>query len=269
MIIDFHTHNFPDSLAPKAMAALLSTDLSKTGIVAHTDGTAGEAKELLRAAGIDRAVVCNIATNTRQESKVNDYAISLKGSDFFCPLGSIHPYSEYKDLELCRLAEAGIKGIKLHPDYAGVLLSDSGYDEIFSLLSAFGFFVVVHAGYDPISPEKVHATPEMFRRIAEKYPSLRLVAAHMGGFNRAEEVYSTLVGTNVYIDTSLSSLRRGERETLYKILGEHREDRILFGTDTPWANPKAELDFVLNAPIDEQRRTKILSENAKELLGLE
>ena len=269
MIIDFHTHNFPDTLAPKAMEALKLNCADNPDIVAHTDGTAQDAKRVLTLAGIDRAVVCNIATNPRQEQKVNSYAISLLESDFFIPLGSIHPDSENKRAELSRLRDAGIKGIKLHPDYVGIELCDERYDEIFSLLCEFDMFCVVHAGYDPISPEKVHATPEMFRAVVDKYPALRLVAAHMGGFAKAEGVIRHLVGTNIYLDTSLSSLRRGERELLYKILSEHRPDRLLFGTDTPWTEASEELEFVKNAPLSEERLQRIVYKNALELLGLE
>ncbi len=266
MIIDFHTHNFPDSLAPKAMASLVVNCAANPDIIPHTDGTAAGAERLLSASGIDKAVVCNIATNPRQENKVNSYAISLLESDFFIPLGSLHPDSENKREELSRLREAGIKGIKLHPDYVGIELCDERYDEIFTLLCEFSMFCVVHAGYDPISPEKIHATPEMFRAVIDKYPDLKLVAAHMGGFAKAEGVIKHLVGTNIYLDTSLSSLRAGEKELLYRILSEHKEDRLLFGTDTPWTEPQREIEFIKNAPISDEKKEKIFYKNALSLL---
>ncbi len=266
MIIDFHTHSFPDALAPRAMESLKKNSEANPLIKPHTDGTAKDAERILRAAGIDRAAVCNIATNPRQESKVNDYAISLLSNPFFYPLGSVHPDSENTESELDRLFEKGIKGIKLHPDYVGIELSDERFDRIFSSISRRGMFVVVHAGYDPVSPEKQHATPDMFRAVIDKYPTLRLIAAHTGGYGRAEDVYKYLVGTNIYLDTSLSSLREGEREILYKILRDHDEDRLLFGTDTPWTEPREEVDFIMNAPIDEKRREKIFSGNAMRLL---
>ena len=268
MIIDFHTHSFPDSLAPKAMSRLKSVFTSVSSITPQTDGTAADAKRLLSEAGISRAVVCNIATNAKQQAKVNDYAISLLNDLFFCPFGSIHPDSDNKEEELLRLCKAGIKGIKLHPDYVGIELSDPRYDEIFKLLCEHKMICVVHAGYDPISPDKIHATPEMFRAVIDKYPSLKLVAAHMGGFAKAERVYRCLVGTNVYIDTSLSSLRESERNTLYKILSDHDENKILFGTDTPWANPSEEISFIENAPISEEKKEKILYKNAISLLRM-
>ncbi len=266
MIIDFHTHSFPDALAPRAMAALEKNCQANPLIKPHTDGTASGAEKILSEAGISSAVVCNIATNPRQESKVNDYAISLLRSDFFYPLGSVHPDSENIESELDRLADAGIRGIKLHPDYVGIELSDCRFDRIFTSLLCRDMFVVVHAGYDPISPEKQHATPDMFRAVIDKYPKLKLIAAHTGGYGRGEDVYKYLVGTGIYLDTSLSSLRQNERQTLYKILSEHDENRLLFGTDTPWTEPREEVEFIMSAPISEERKEKIFFKNALRLL---
>ena len=78
--------------------------------------------------------------------------------DFFSPLGSVHPDSENIESELDRLCAAGIKGVKLHPDYVRIPLSDSRFDKVFSILEERGFFAVIHAGYDPVSPDKQHAT---------------------------------------------------------------------------------------------------------------
>lgn len=270
MIIDFHSHCFPDSLAPRAMESLLrTTSCDEISVAPHTNGTAKDAERLLKSAGISGAVICNIATNTRQEHNVNSFAISMKEcSDFFSPLGSLHPDSAEKESELCRLSNAQIRGVKLHPDYVGIPIIDRRFDAIFSLLEEHGFFAVVHAGLDPISPNFVHATPKMLKEVVKNHPNLKLVAAHMGGLRRSSEVIRELVGTNIYIDTSLSSLREDETENLYKILNEHNPDRILFGTDTPWSDPVSERKFIENAPISDKLRKKIFSENAKSLLGL-
>lgn len=266
MIIDFHTHSFPDSLAPKAMASLAITFSSIAAIKPQTDGTAGGAKKILSDAGISKAVVCNIATNARQETKVNDYAISLLADGFFYPFGSVHPDSEKIESELDRLKSAGIKGIKLHPDYVKIPLCDQRYGKIFSALRERDMICVVHAGFDPISPNKLHATPEMFRAVINEFPNFKLVAAHMGGFGESVGVIRHLVGTDLYIDTSLCSLRDNEEENLHKILLNHDENKILFGTDTPWSVAKAEIEFIKNAPISEEHKEKIFYKNALALL---
>ena len=268
MRICFHCHCFPDALAPRAMA-VLSQNCAPANIHPHTDGTAASAKALLQSAGIDGAVICNIATNPRQETKVNDFAISLRReSDYFYALGSLHPDSEQMESELDRLTAAGVRGIKLHPDYVGVLLSDPRYDRIFSLLEERALFCVVHTGVDPISPELVHATPEMIAAVVKKHPRLTFIAAHMGSLMMADEVLQHLVGTGVYIDTALSGHRKAELPQLHRILREHDSDRILFGTDTPWGEPLEEIAFVENAPVSDAVKEKIFAGNAKRLLGL-
>lgn len=268
MRIDFHTHCFPDALAPRAMAALKQNSAAMDNVCAHTDGTAQGAKTLLQSVGIDRAVVCNIATNAHQEPKVNEFAITLAQADgFFIPLGSIHPDSEHQEEELDRLMAAGIKGIKLHPDYVRILLSDRRFDRIFSMLEERGLFCVLHTGLDPVSPDLIHATPEMLKETVANHPKLRLIAAHMGGYKQAEKVLRLLVGTNIYLDTSLCSLRTDERDLLIRILKEHDGDRILFATDTPWSDPREEIAFLEQAGLDEKRLDKIFYQNARRMLG--
>lgn len=268
MRIDFHTHAFPDALAPRAMAVLEKNCAADGGIRPHTNGTAGDAKKKLTAAGIDRAVICNIATNAHQEKRVNDFAISLLSDPFFFPLGSVHPDSTEMESELDRLVRAGIKGIKLHPDYVRIPFSDVRFDRILAAAHARGLFVVVHAGLDPVSPDCIHCTPKMLLAAVERHKGLALIAAHMGGFRLAREVLDTLVGRDIYLDTSLCALRADEAPLLTRILREHRADRLLFATDTPWSAAEAEIRFIENGGLDGDRLHAVFEGNAKRLLGL-
>lgn len=268
MRIDFHTHAFPDALAPRAMEALLKNCAADASITPHTNGTAGDAQAHLLAAGIDRALVCNIATNARQEKNVNSFAISLSESDFFFPLGSVHPESEQIEAELDRLVAAGIRGIKLHPDYVHIPFDDARFAPILDGAAARGLFVVVHAGLDPISPDFIHCTPKMLSAVLARHQGLTLIAAHMGGFHMAAEVLAELVGKDIYLDTSLCSLREGEKPLLHRILREHRADRLLFATDTPWSDPCAEIAFLEGAGLEAARLHAIFEGNAERLLGL-
>ena len=269
MRIDFHTHCFPDALAPRAMEILTKNCSARKNIRPHTNGTAADTKRLLMKTGVSLAVVCNIATNPHQEKNVNSFAISLKQQDsFFYPLGSVHPDSTCMEKEIDRLKAAGIGGIKLHPDYVDISVTDARFGRIFDLLEERDMFAVVHAGYDPVSPEDTHATPAMLREVMDKRPHLKLVAAHMGGFCEADDVLSHLVGTPIYLDTSLSSLRPDEQELLHRILKEHPTERILYGSDIPWSNAEKEVAFVENAPLTEAQKALIFEENAKRLLKI-
>ena len=268
MIIDFHTHCFPDALAPRALEAL-KHNAEQTQMQACTNGTASDTERNLRENGIDLGVVCNIATNVRQQTKVNDFAISLLHSNKkLSPLGSIHPDSTNKYEEMKRLHDNGIKGVKVHPDYVSIEITAPGYSEIFSICEQLGLFVITHAGWDPVSPDHIHASPEGILQVINNHPNLKLVAAHMGGYAYSKDVIDNLVGRDIYFDTSLSSYRSDERDTLLTILKEHRPDRLLFATDTPWSLTQRELEFIYSANLSEELTEKILFHNAKNLLNM-
>ena len=267
MIIDFHSHCFPDALAPRAMSRLAAT-ASTIAISPTTDGTTAGLLNSMRAAGVDRSVVCNIATNAHQMPKVNDFAIeTLMRFPSLIPLGSLHPHGEALEEELARLVSAGITGIKIHPDYVGIHIDAPDFEPVFALCEARGVFVITHAGLDPISPDHIYCTPERVRRVMDKFPRLKLIVAHMGGYHCEEDVLSLLCGLSVYIDTSLLTHRPERQKDLRRILVEHDSSRILFATDTPWADARREIAAIREMGLPKSLEDKILSENAISLLS--
>jgi predicted TIM-barrel fold metal-dependent hydrolase len=271
MILDFHTHAFPDRLAPRAIAQL-TENASASGYTPLTDGTVEGLIASMDRAGIDRSVVCNIATNPHQMVKVNDFAISCLSNPRLIPLGSLHPHVPVSDMEteLHRLKGAGIPGLKIHPDYMGIEIDDPAFDPIFSLCESGNMFVVTHAGFDPVSPNHIHCPPDGVLRVMARHPNLLLVVAHTGGFDCEREVLDKLCGTNVYLDTSLAAVRNAKSREwgalCADILRRHDPSRILFATDTPWSDPAAEIAFVRNVVLSEEATEMILHENAERLI---
>ncbi len=270
-VIDFHTHAFPDALAPRAIAAL-AANAAVCGYVPHTDGTIGGLIASMDSGGVSRSVVCNIATNARQMSKVNDFAIFQLKNPRLLPLGSVHPDASYAEMqsELARLTAAGIRGIKLHPDYVGMELTAPAFAPILGLCEQMGLFAVTHAGFDPVSPDHTFCTPDMILQVLGDYPGLRLVAAHTGGFDREDEVLAKLCGTRVYLDTSLSAVRHAKDpawgEKCAAIIRAHDPSRILFATDNPWSTPEDELTFIHSLGLPDTVLDMILHQNAVALL---
>ena len=272
-IIDFHTHAFPNTLAPRAIASL-AANAASCGYVPHTDGTVAGLMNSMNQGGISRSVVCNIATNAHQMPKVNDFAIqTAKTEPRLIPLGSLHPEATPEEMrrELSRLTAAGIRGIKIHPDYVGVELDSPAFAPILSLCEELGFFVITHAGFDPLSPGHFHCAPDMILHVLRDYPRLRFVAAHLGGFACEEEVLAKLCGTRVYLDTSLAAVRTSRDpawgEKCAAILRAHDPNRLLFGTDSPWSTPAEELAFLNHVGLSNETLEKILHTNAEALLG--
>ena len=68
MIIDFHTHVFPDRIAGRTLEALSSV----SHIRPSADGTAGGLSRSMEAAGIDLCVNLPVLTHPKQADTVND-----------------------------------------------------------------------------------------------------------------------------------------------------------------------------------------------------
>jgi predicted TIM-barrel fold metal-dependent hydrolase len=270
-IIDFHTHAFPDALAPRAVAQL-TINAAASGYTPLTDGTIAGLIASMDKAGITRSVVCNIATNPRQMKKVNDFAIACTENPRLIPLGSVNPDTtpEEIDTELNRLKAAGIPGIKVHPDYMKVEIDSEKFTPILAACAEKNLFVITHAGFDPVEPDHIHCSPDMVLRVVDRHPDLKLVLAHTGGFDREGEVLDKLCGAPVWLDTSLSAVRRAKSARwgalCSEILRRHDPSRILFATDTPWSDPAAEIDFVHSLALPEEQTDAILHGNAEALL---
>ncbi len=265
MIIDFHTHAFPDKIAERALNSLKV----KINIEPNTEGTTQSLADNMKKWGIDYSVVCNIATNPGQTFNVNNFAIdtSRKSPSLFA-LGSIHPEFDNVETELSRLKENDIKGIKIHPDYMGHDIDENCFGPIFDLCSELGLFVITHAGFDVCSPNHIHATPDMILRVIERHPSLKLIAAHFGANMMFGEVYQKLCGKNLWIDTSLAYIENVDRNDLIKILKSHDPEKILYGSDVPWCPPDENVKFIESFGLGSEINEKIFEKNARNLLNL-
>lgn len=151
MIIDFHTHTFPDQIAASAVARLSD----RANIPAYSSGTAGGLLLAERAAGVDRSIILPVATKPEQVHHINDAAAAHNEHAFVTNMFSfacIHPdYEDWKQ-ELDRIAARNMRGIKLHPAYQQTDLDDPKYLRILERAGALGLIVVTHAGFASASP---------------------------------------------------------------------------------------------------------------------
>ena len=264
MLIDFHTHCFPDAIAGKAIQKL---SLASGGLKPHTDGTVSGLQSAMRAGGVDMSVVLSIATNAHQQKNVNDFAASINGDNVIA-FGSVFPDSEDALDELERIKALGLKGVKLHPDYQGFSVDDPKMKPLYRKISDLGLITVFHAGFDYGFAPPYGGMPDKMAT-ALGWLDSPVVAAHWGGVNCGEEVLRHLCGRdNLYLDTSFgySMMPRYHAE---KILEKHGVDHMLFGTDTPWHTAAMEMRLLESLDIPREDMEKIRYQNAAKLIGLE
>ena len=263
MLIDFHAHAFPEKIAGRAIGKL-SYDAG--GLKPQSLGTAASLKEEMKKDGVDLSVVLSIATNPAQQHKVNDFAMELDKDPAFCAFGSVHPDAPDAMEELERLHAAGIKGIKLHPEYQGFYADEEKLRPIYRKISQLGLITLFHAGQDIGFAPPYHGMPEHLLG-ALKWLDTPVVAAHWGGMSCYEDVIRQLCGQEIYFDLSFGYGVIPKKLAL-RILDTHGPDRLLFGSDMPWHRPAWEKRLLDTLDLSEDDRDKICYRNAQHLLGL-
>jgi uncharacterized protein len=263
MIIDFHTHIFPDDLAVKAIDKLKQ---HAPGATNYTDGTLRGLNASMKSAGIDVAITLPIATKHEQVDTINKGCAARKSGNIM-PFGTIHPLTKEIDAAFDILTRDNIKGIKLHPEYQDFYIDDRRYFPIYEAASARGMIVVFHAGKDPGPFSCDHALPPSLRRVHEAFPAMTMVASHMGGWQVWSEVEAELVGLPVFFDASATAPYLDKKEFV-RLARKHGIERILFGTDSPWFDQRATLDWICSLPLSSGEQERILGGNARHLLGL-
>ncbi len=262
MLIDFHTHAFPDKLASRAIPTLSHAG---GGLEPYTDGTVSDLRRSMGEQGVDISVVLNIATNPTQQKNVNDFAAATAAPDLI-PFGSVYPDSPDALGELERIKSLGLVGVKLHPDYQHFSVDEEKYKPLYRKLSDLGLIVLFHAGQDIGFPPPYGATPEKLAR-ALRWLDCPVIAAHWGGAGCAEGVLEHLCGKELYFDTSFGYSQM-PKYYAQRIAETHGTDRLLFGTDTPWHTPAMELKLLGSLGLGEAELAAITHGNAKKLLNL-
>ena len=282
MIIDMHTHIFPEKISAAVIDKL--SHVSRTP--AFTNGTLRGLQRSMDIAGIDLSVILPVATNTSQVEKINDFAAKTNEKFFgegIFSLGSIHPdFTNYRT-ELSRVKNFGLKGIKIHPVYQDTNLDDIKFLHILDRAAELGLIVVTHAGLDIGYPGVVRCSPQMIKKVVDTVGDFKFVAAHMGGWKNWNDVLQLLGDTKIFIDTAFSTdkiiprsdcvwheddLQLLSAAQFMKFVEVFGADRILFGTDSPWSDQNSSLKFIDDLPLADDDRKKILGLNAKRLLEL-
>ena len=270
MVIDFHTHIFPDKVAAKAIPHLASIIKQLPSM----DGTLDGLRASMEQSGVDVSVVLPVVTAPHQFDSILRFASAVNEKWAENPdtriisFAGIHPaHPDYKD-QLRLIASEGFKGIKIHPNYQGMHFNDIQYKRLVYTASELGLAVLTHAGFDPVTPDEDFCSPDMILDVVQETAPPRLILAHMGSNTNYEESLKKLCGQNVYLDTAYSILHM-EEELLTRMIHSHGADKVLFATDTPWADQKACVEKIQTLPgLSVEEKKQILSGNAQYLLGI-
>jgi predicted TIM-barrel fold metal-dependent hydrolase len=264
MIIDFHTHIFPNHLAEKAMSVLYN---SIDGLYKPIhDGTISGLLESMDSANIDISVVQPVITKTSQTKNVNEWAASIC-SDRIISFGGIYPHTDDYKRDIDFVVSLGLKGLKFHAEYQNFVLDNPYMLKIYDYALSKGLILLHHAGYNPGFPSPYKSSPQQFINVMNTLRGGIIVAAHLGGHGQWDDVENVLAGSDIYFDTSMG-FDYFSHEQFLRIVNKHGADKILFASDSPWSNPKTEIETLLTLPLKKCDIGAITGKNARKILGL-
>jgi predicted TIM-barrel fold metal-dependent hydrolase len=267
LIVDAHTHIYPDSVAKKALHTVISN--IKGQLKAFTDGTLNGLVSSMDSAQIDFSIVLPVATSPGQGSGIfkwiKDTASHSPRLFFF---GSVHPLdSGCRDL-IREMSEYGLQGLKFHPGYQGFPVDSKAAYAIYEEAAKHEMVLYFHSGYDPSLPGCDYTSVERFAAFLKNFSGSKVVLAHGGGYGEWDKVVDLLGGYQCYFDIAfvLESMKRNKAAIeLYR----QKEDYFIFGSDSPWRDQKTYVDLIRDShTLTEEQKEKLFSRNIRKLIRI-
>lgn len=223
------------------------------------ESSVSQAIKVLKSSGVDSAA-CMPADNTDNEELFNQTHNNQEYKFYFNAW--INPEDKKLD-EFLKQNISKISLFKIHPSIQKKRITDKSYDKYIRLAVEQNKPVVVHCGrWQEIASYKFPL------ELAEKYPELTLILAHLGGdqpslyLQCAEEVNDKKY-KNVYLGTE--SVR--EFYFVNKLVNTVGAEKVIFGSDYNLGLPLTYIPIVDALKIPASDKELIFSGNILRLMG--
>jgi predicted TIM-barrel fold metal-dependent hydrolase len=268
-MIDTHTHVFPDKIAPKVVETFRMT--IGDAIPLTGDFTLKDIRAYMERCGIETVVSFCVAERPEVVVSANNFLIKINDNRTIFGFGTILPNIEDPVGEVRRIKEKGLKGIKFHSLFQPIRAKDENLLPIYDTMAKAGMIAYFHVGRDPVHPSHAPGTsPQDIADLRERFPALKIVAAHFGGLFMLEEARKWIIGKDIYIDTcwgpNIQSLRP---DVVVDLIRQHGAGKVLFATDYPsTTDPAPQINWFKGLPLEEKEKELIFRGNARRLLVL-
>ena len=276
MVIDFHTHIFPDQIASRAVSKLAAS----SGLKAHTDGSADGLLREMEDGGADLSIILPVVVKPQNYESMADFAQKINARYYkgwpgqepagrqLLSFGGLHPRDPEYKAHLRDLADRGFKGIKIHPDYQETFINEPCMLRLIEEAAGLGMIISIHTGFDPGLPPPVHCPPELLQEAVRDIAYDRMVLAHLGGYEYFDRTLELLAGEcPCFMDLGATLSGHVPDGLILAFVEKHGADKILFATDSPWSGQKEDIAYMKGLPLAEDDLEKILWKNAAALLG--
>ncbi|MBI4278223.1 MAG: amidohydrolase [Armatimonadetes bacterium] len=159
------------------------------------------------------------------------------------------------ELERC-FTQYGFCGLKLDPETEAFSPLDLDLlGPLMEICQARGAPVLMHTSFHP-------AQPLQSLELIDAFPKINFILGHMGYRIVSDAVITAEAARNVYLETS-GNMPSYIARTVKRMGAE----RMLFGTDMPFTDPKLEVDRLQSLGLTPAQMDRIFSGTLLELLG--
>ncbi len=259
-IIDAHSHIFPEKIAENA-----------TENIGHFYGIpmkgCGISEKLIASGkkiGVSRYLVCSTATAPHQISSINAFIhAECEAHKEFYGFGTTHADSEDIAADVESIISYGLHGVKLHPDFQKFNADSPEAFKIYEIIED-KLPLLIHCGdnrYDFSDPQRI-------ANIHKNFPKLKILAAHLGGYQRWDDAVELLSGDDTLKFDFSSSLPFMSPEKAAGIIRKYGVENCFFGSDFPMWNHTDSLNAFFKLGFNERENQMLLADNFKNYLGL-
>ena len=261
MLIDIHTHIYPDKIARKAADSV--RDFYDLEGSLQMDGTVDMLLKRGAEAGISHFVVLPVSNGPTHVRSINNFILEqTKTHDNFIGFGTVHAAMENIEEEVDRILSVGLKGIKMHPDSQRFNIDDERLFPVYDAIRG-RIPVLLHMGdqrYD-------FSHPARLRKVLAQFPDLQVIAAHFGGYSMFETARENLEDTPCVFDISsaMMFMQPGEAEGY---INRYGAERMAYGTDYPLWDPVTEVQRFRRLKLTGEQFDQISYKTAQRILNL-
>ncbi len=264
-----HRHNVP--LSSRQLYRDVIID-AHNHIGVDVEGVVQAPRSLLRKmeqAAVDRCVIFpfNEIKPGKAFSMANDYIARVVAAHprHFIGFARTDPNDPTASEEIRRAVKTlGLKGLKLHPRSQLFDASDTHVAPVLEECAKLKIPVLFHSGY-AYSP-----IPPTIAQVADIFPELIILMGHMGcsevctPTGVAEAIHVARSNDNVYLETSRVMLTSCINRAVRAI----GEDRVIFGSDTPYGSQRDEIATILSSGLRDSSLRRIFYKNLAQLLHI-
>lgn len=217
---------------------------------------------------------------TGESPDTNDYVSEIVRTypQQFIGFATVDPWKGSKAIyEVERaIKDLGLKGLKLHPIHQSFYPDDKQFFPLYEKCQDLGIPILFHSGFAAAGVGmpggggfklKYGRPIPGFDDVAAEFPGLTIIMAHPAWPWIEEQIAVAMHKPNVYIDLS-GWAPRFIPQSLIREANTRLQDKVLFGSDYPYLPPDKWIKGFTDLPIDEDVRSKILLDNAREILKI-